>query len=96
MVVGADDKAAVRPVVTGSAQGNDWLITDGLKIGDRVVVEGLQKIKPGAAVKVVEWHHGQQNSTDTAKGTPPSAQQNGDKKQDTPVVTPAAPAAKAQ
>ncbi len=93
MVVGADDKVAVRPVVTGSAQGNAWLITDGLKVGDRVVVEGLQKIKPGAAVKVVPW---QQNAADTAKGTPPSAQHNGDKKQDTPVVTPAAPAAKAQ
>ncbi|MGV8898533.1 MAG: efflux RND transporter periplasmic adaptor subunit [Burkholderiaceae bacterium] len=93
MVVGADDKVAVRPVVTGSAQGNTWLITDGLKVGDRVVVEGLQKIKPGAAVKVVPW---QQNATDTAKGAPPSAQQNRDKKQDTPVVTPAAPAEKAQ
>ncbi|MBO9536982.1 efflux RND transporter periplasmic adaptor subunit [Herbaspirillum sp.] len=55
-VVGADDKVAVRPVKTGSAQGNNWQILDGLKEGDRVIVEGLQKVKPGAPVKPVQWN----------------------------------------
>lgn len=54
-VVGADDKVVARPVKTGAAQGNDWVITDGLKNGDRVIVEGLQKAKPGAPVKPVPW-----------------------------------------
>ncbi|HZS80504.1 MAG TPA: efflux RND transporter periplasmic adaptor subunit [Herbaspirillum sp.] len=54
-VVGADDKVVARPVKTGAAQGNDWVITDGLKSGDRVIVEGLQKTRPGAPVKPVPW-----------------------------------------
>jgi len=55
LVVGDDNKVAARPVKTGSAQGNSWVITDGLKAGDRVIVEGLQKTKPGAPVKPVPW-----------------------------------------
>lgn len=55
MVVGDDGKAAVRQVKTGSAQGNKWIVTDGLKNGDKVIVEGVQKVKPGAPVKAVPW-----------------------------------------
>ena len=54
-VVGANGKVAARPVQTGSAQGNAWVISAGLQAGDRVVVEGVQKIKPGATVKPVPW-----------------------------------------
>jgi membrane fusion protein (multidrug efflux system) len=54
-VVGDDNKVAARPVKTGSAQGNSWIVTDGLKAGDRVIVEGIQKTKPGAPVKPVPW-----------------------------------------
>ena len=55
MVVGDDGKVASRPVVTGSSQGNVWIIKSGVKTGDRVIVEGLQKVKPGAPVKTVPW-----------------------------------------
>jgi membrane fusion protein, multidrug efflux system len=55
MVVGADGKAALRPIQTGAAQGNAWIVTQGLKAGDQVIVEGLQKVKPGAPVKAVAW-----------------------------------------
>lgn len=55
MVVGADGKVAAQPVRTGAAQDNKWVVTDGLKAGDRVIVEGLQKIKPGAPVKPTPW-----------------------------------------
>jgi membrane fusion protein (multidrug efflux system) len=55
MVVGADNKVVARPVKTGNASGNSWIITDGLKEGDQVVVEGLQKVQPGATVKPVPW-----------------------------------------
>jgi membrane fusion protein (multidrug efflux system) len=54
-VVGSDDKVIARPVKTGAAQGNNWVITDGLQSGDRVIVEGLQKTRPGAPVKPVPW-----------------------------------------
>ncbi|NMM26171.1 MAG: efflux RND transporter periplasmic adaptor subunit [Glaciimonas sp.] len=89
MVVGADNKVAVRTVITGNVQGNDWLISKGLQAGDRVVVSGLQKIKPGAVVKVVPW---QPKVVDTVKGALPSAQQNKDKKIDTPEIVPTAKA----
>ena len=55
MTVGADGKVAPRPVRTGSAQGDKWIVTEGLKEGDVVIVEGLQKIQPGAPVKPVPW-----------------------------------------
>jgi membrane fusion protein (multidrug efflux system) len=52
-VVGADSKVAPHPVKTGQALGSKWLVTDGLQAGDQIVVEGLQKIRPGAQVKPV-------------------------------------------
>lgn len=58
LLVGADGKIVARPVTTDGAQGNSWRINDGLKGGERVVVEGFQKIKPGALVKAVEWNGG--------------------------------------
>lgn len=54
LVVGADNKVETRQIVASQAIGNKWLVTDGLKAGDRVVVSGLQKVRPGAQVKVQE------------------------------------------
>ena len=54
-VVGADGKVTSRDVKTGNSSGNSWVITDGLKEGDQVIVEGLQKVQPGATVKAVQW-----------------------------------------
>ncbi|KAF1853837.1 hypothetical protein Lal_00007103 [Lupinus albus] len=56
MVVNAESKVEARPVKTGGARGNNWQVIDGLKEGDRVIVEGLQKVRPGAAVKPVQWN----------------------------------------
>ncbi len=55
MVVSAENKVVSRPVKTGAASGDSWVITDGLKEGDQVIVEGLQKVQPGATVKAVQW-----------------------------------------
>ncbi|MBC7490129.1 MAG: efflux RND transporter periplasmic adaptor subunit [Glaciimonas sp.] len=54
-VVGKDNKVAARIIKADNAQGDKWVVTDGLKTGDKVIVEGLQKIKPGAVVKPVPW-----------------------------------------
>ena len=54
LVVGADDKVELRPLVTERAIGDKWLVTDGVKAGDRVIVEGVQFAKPGATVKPEE------------------------------------------
>ena len=51
-VVGAEDKAEMRAIVPGPRMGNRWVVTEGLKAGDRVIVEGIQKARPGAPLKV--------------------------------------------
>jgi membrane fusion protein (multidrug efflux system) len=54
MVVGPDGKVELRPVEVSRTIGDKWLVESGLAAGDRVVIEGLQKIRPGAAVRAVE------------------------------------------
>jgi len=53
--VGGDDKVEVRDVQATSWQGNQWLIEKGLHAGERVVVDGLQRLMPGAQVKPVPF-----------------------------------------
>lgn len=56
LVVGADNKPAPRPIKIGSAQGNQWLVTEGLQPGEKVIVDGFQKMMvPGAPVNPVPW-----------------------------------------
>ncbi|MCS2157942.1 multidrug efflux RND transporter periplasmic adaptor subunit AcrA [Scandinavium sp. H11S7] len=54
MVVGEGDKVEVRQLTASQAIGDKWLVTDGLKAGDRVIITGLQKVRPGAQVKAQE------------------------------------------
>jgi membrane fusion protein (multidrug efflux system) len=50
-VVGANGKAELRVLTVGQTVGPNWLVTDGLKAGDKVIVEGLQNVKPGGDLK---------------------------------------------
>jgi RND family efflux transporter MFP subunit len=50
MVVGQDNKVNIRPVKTGDRVGQMWVITDGVKAGERVIVEGVQKAREGSVV----------------------------------------------
>lgn len=50
MVAGPDNKVAPRPVQAGEWYGKDWVILDGLQAGDKVIVDNLMKLKPGAPV----------------------------------------------
>ena len=54
MVVNDQGLVEVRPVQVSRTVGDKWLVEDGLVAGDRVIVEGLQKIQPGIPVQVVE------------------------------------------
>lgn len=54
-VVRDDGKVTVQPVKTGSLQDGMWFVNDGLKSGDRVVVEGFQKVTPGDKVRTQSW-----------------------------------------
>lgn len=49
-VVGSDDKVTIRTVTLGESAGNERIITDGLHAGERVVAEGVQKVRPGMSV----------------------------------------------
>ena len=50
MVVGEGDKVEQRPVELGARSGENWLVTGGLKAGERIVVDGLQSARPGTVV----------------------------------------------
>ncbi len=63
MVVGEGDKVEVRQVTATQAIGDKWLVTEGLKSGDRVIVAGLQKVKPGVQVKAQEVASDNQQQT---------------------------------
>jgi len=52
-VVSRDNKVSIRPVTVGDRVGNLWIVTEGLKAGERVIVEGLLKVRDGAVVEVV-------------------------------------------
>ncbi len=88
LVVGADSKPTPRPVKIGNAQGNQWVVLDGLKPGEQVIVDGFQKMMvPGAPVKAVPWKAGASAPGAAASATasaPASA----------PVVAPSAAASK--
>jgi RND family efflux transporter MFP subunit len=49
-VVDGENKVSIRTVTVGDRVGNQWIIADGLKRGERVVAEGIQKVRPGAQV----------------------------------------------
>lgn len=53
-IVGGDNKVAPAPVKTGGFSGTDWIILSGLKGGERVMVDGIQKVRPGAVVNPVD------------------------------------------
>ena len=50
MVVKPDNTVEVRNVTTGDTAGSDWIITSGLKAGEKVIVEGIQKVQDGMVV----------------------------------------------
>jgi membrane fusion protein, multidrug efflux system len=53
LVVGADNKVELRVLQTDRAVGNQWLVTSGLKVGDQVIMQNLQRIRVGSVVKPV-------------------------------------------
>ncbi|QXE91790.1 efflux RND transporter periplasmic adaptor subunit [Geomonas subterranea] len=55
MVVGAENKVEPRPIQVSRTVGDAWLVSSGLKPGEKVILEGLQKARPGTQVKVVPF-----------------------------------------
>jgi len=73
LVVDAEEKVQQQMITVDRAIGDKWLIASGLKPGDRVIVEGMQKVRPGASVKIVPIDAGGKDSPDDAKKAQPAA-----------------------
>jgi membrane fusion protein (multidrug efflux system) len=70
MVVGADGKVSPRPVKIGPGKEGKWIVLDGLKAGEQVMVDGFQKLRGDAPVKAVPW---QPAAAGNAGGAPAAA-----------------------
>jgi len=70
MVVAPDGKVAPRTVKVGGDQGGQWVILEGLKAGEQVMVAGFQKLRPNAPVKPVPWNGGRPSAPAPAASAP--------------------------
>ena len=68
MVVSADGKVAPRPVKIGSSVNGQWVVLDGLKPGEQVMVDGFQKLRGNAPVKPVPWNPAASGAAAAAPG----------------------------
>ncbi len=71
LIVDAEAKVQQRMLTLDRAIGDAWLVSSGLASGDRVVVEGMQKVKPGASVKVVPFEGGSGKTNEERKNAAP-------------------------
>lgn len=71
-LVGEDERAKVQPVTAGPTIGPEWLIEEGLKPGDRVIVEGVIKVRPGATVKAAPPQNAPGEAPQTGANASPS------------------------
>ena len=71
LIVDAEGKVQLRILELDRAIGDKWLVTNGLKSGDRVIVEGMQKVKPGIVVKAVSFEAGSEKSSGELRNTTP-------------------------
>ncbi|MBW1788806.1 MAG: efflux RND transporter periplasmic adaptor subunit [Deltaproteobacteria bacterium] len=76
LIVSAEGKVGQRLLTLDRAIGDKWLVSAGLAPGDRVIVEGMQRVRPGAAVKVVPFKEGGKMHTASEKVARPIAKSN--------------------
>jgi membrane fusion protein (multidrug efflux system) len=76
LIVDAGGKVQQRMLILDRAIGDAWLVSSGLAQGDRVIVEGIQKVKPGAPVKVVSFEDGKEKSGGESKKAPPMSEKS--------------------
>jgi membrane fusion protein (multidrug efflux system) len=76
LIVDAESKVQQRMITTDRAIGDKWLVSSGVSPGDRVIVEGIQKVRPGASVKIVPFDAGRKESSEAVKIVQPAAKAN--------------------
>ena len=78
LIVDDESKAAFRPLTLGRAMGDQWLVSAGLRPGDRVIVEGLMMLRPGTTVKATPFKEPQDNhGPATGPDAPPQKRNKG-------------------
>jgi len=75
-VVGADSKVEVRTVQVGERYNTDWVVTSGLKAGESVIVEGIQKAKAGQTIKTTPWQPTASPTPEASPATSPTPGQS--------------------
>jgi len=76
LVVNGEGKVEQRKINLGRAIGDKWLVSSGLKPGERVIVEGLQKVRAGASVKEVSFDGGGKTDGEAGKKAQPAPESN--------------------
>jgi membrane fusion protein, multidrug efflux system len=77
LIVDAESKVQLRMLTLDRAIGDQWIVSSGLAQGDRVIIEGMQKVTPGASVKAVPFEIGGGTSSGERKNAlPPPAKSN--------------------
>jgi len=73
MVVGSDGKVSPRPIKVGTAVNGQWVVLDGLKPGEQVMVDGFQKLRGNAPVKPVPWNPAASGAASAPAGAAPAS-----------------------
>ena len=76
LIVDAEGKVQQRMLTLDRAIGDQWLVTSGLAPGDRVIAEGIQRVRPGASVKEVPFGAGEKSAAGSEKTIRPAAKSN--------------------
>ncbi len=76
LIVDSEGKVAQRMLTLDRAMGQRWLVASGLAPGDRVIVEGSQKVRPGSAVKVISLQEGATGGATPKKAVQPDPKSN--------------------
>lgn len=73
LIVDNENKVQLRKLTVDRTIDDKWLVTDGLKAGDRVIVEGMLKVMPGVLVKAVPFENGSEKNDKKTGNTPPQS-----------------------
>ena len=76
LIVDGEGKVGQRMLTLDRAIGDRWLIASGLEAGERLIVEGAQKVRPGNAVKVVPFNAGRKDEVESKEPTQSAPKSN--------------------
>ena len=76
LIVDGEGHVQQRMLSLDRAIGDKWLVSSGLSPGDRVIIEGMQRVRPGASVKVVPFNDGPKDGAEPKNTAQPSIESN--------------------